>query len=187
MRLILVGILALPLACTQYGPTIIEETIAEELKQTAPNQTEPEQTPQEAEGIPELPPVPVLDDGTPLHPPLLPPGMKPDPNANDLVSLYRRNCQDCHGEHGAGTKKGVPNFVETPQPLNNDTEPMIQKVLKGHGGAPAVANKLKPRTVFHLIGFMRGRVGQMRAIVEVEQLNPATMIGNQPKPSTSTP
>ena len=179
MRLILLGILALPMACKQAGPTIIDDEIEAETEQTAPKSSQPAESPIEVDGPPAFPPVPILDDGTHLHPPLLPPGMKQDPNSNDLVSIFRRGCQPCHGEFGEGAKEGVPNYVDYPQGLNNEIDPMIKNVLKGHGGAPSIAGKLKPRTIYHLIEFMRGRVGQKRAFKEIQQMNPSNAPGTK--------
>ena len=187
MRIILFSILALLTACKQYGPTIIEDQIEAETKQQNSKSSEADQAPIALGEMPAMPPVPLLDDGTPLHPPHLPPGMKPDPNGNDLVSLFRRNCQTCHGEFGAGDGKGTPNFIESPQPLNNAIDPLIDKVLKGHGGAPAVASKLQRRTVYHLIQYMIGRVGQMRGIKEFEQVNQPNSIGTGSSPESKSP
>jgi hypothetical protein len=187
MRIIPFSILALFAACKQYGPTIIEDKIAAEAEQNAGDISETEQAPAGMGDMPALPPVPLLDDGTPLHAPHLPPGMKPDPNSNDLVSIFRRNCQTCHGEFGAGNGKGAPNFIESPQPLNNAIDPMIDKVLKGHGNAPAIGNKLKRRTVFHLIEYLRGRVGMMRGMKAFQQSNQQNPAGTDSPTKTQSP
>ena len=108
--------------------------------------------------------------------------MKPDPNSNDLQSIFTRNCAICHGETGEGRIEGVPNYQETPQPLNNSTESLIKDILNGHGKAPAMRNQLKDRTVFHLIEYMRGRVGQARIIMEINEGKHSA-----PRPTPATP
>ena len=170
--------LALLLGCKQYAPTIIDkpsETSVETL-----GADKPEGELEEVDGPPMAPPPPLLDDGTMMHPQMLAPGMKPDPNSNDLVTIYGKNCQSCHGEYGAGAKPGVPNYLEYPQGLNNEEGPMIERILKGHGGAEALAGKLKPRTIHHLIGYLQGRVGQMRGLQMAN--DPSALQPNSPKP-----
>jgi mono/diheme cytochrome c family protein len=185
MRNLVFVTMGLMLACEKHQPTIIDK----EPSQTAPESLDPatvssqvDIAPIPAEGPPKGPPVPVLDDGTPLHPPPLPPGMKPDPNSNDLQSIFTRNCAICHGETGEGRIEGVPNYQETPQPLNNSTESLIKDILNGHGKAPAMRHQLKDRTVFHLIEYMRGRVGQARIIMEINEGKHSA-----PKPTPATP
>ena len=112
----------------------------------------------------------------PIAPPALPPGMKPDPNSRDIVTLYSRFCSDCHGDNGGGKISGAPNFIDYPQGLNNADAPMIEKVFEGHGGAPPAKEELKQRTVFHLIDFMRARVGMARAVRAVADYNKQQMV-----------
>jgi hypothetical protein len=162
MRSLSLFTFALLVGCKQYAPTIIDETPEASIE--TQSSMEPEGKLEEVDGPPVGPPPPLLDDGTMMHPPILPPGMKPDPNSNDLVTIYGKNCQSCHGEYGAGEKPGVPNYLEYPQGLNNEKGPMIERILKGHGGAQGLAGKLKPRTIHHLIGYLQGRVGQMRGM-----------------------
>ncbi len=182
MRIALFVTIGLIGGCKQAGPTIIDK--ADPVEMVDPNSvsSQPALPPLEIEGPPVGPPAPVLDDGTPLHPPILPPGMKPDPDSNDLQSIARRNCETCHGTHGEGAVAGAPNYQEQPQLINNAIDPMIKRILKGHGGAPAFKGKLKSRTIYHLIEYMRGRTGQARALIHRQAVQNAP-----PAPTPATP
>lgn len=172
-------------ACEQGAPIIIEDQpLAPHVVEAAPPPIPSAPLPPGAFPPPVGPPIPVLDDGTPIAPPALPPGMKQDPNGRDIVSLYTRFCSDCHGDNGAGKISGAPNFIDYPQGLNNADGPMIEKVLEGHGGAPPAKEEFKPRTVFHLIDFMRARVGMARAVRAVEDYNKQQMAPKDPAPGT---
>ena len=173
MRIVVFVTLGLVAGCKQAGPTIIDKPQPVETIDPNTVSSQPSLPPLEIHGPPVGPPPPILDDGTPLHPPVLPPGMKPDPNRNDLQSIARRNCEICHGTHGEGIVPGVPNYQEEPQLINNAMDPMIKNILKGHGGAPALEGKLKSRTIYHLIEYMRGRVGQARAMIDVRAVDNA--------------
>ena len=173
--------LGLVAACQQAGPEIIDQPVEVETLDPRTVSSQPSLPPQLVEGLPTGPPAPVLDDGTPLHPPALPPGVQPDPNSNDLMSLSKRNCEICHGANGEGVIQGAPNYVEQPQLINNAIDPMIERVWKGHGGAPAFEGKLKKRTLFHLIEHMRGRVGQARALIDIQAVDNAP---EAPTPTT---
>ena len=173
MRIVVFVTLGLFAGCKQAGPTIIDKPQPVETIDPNSVSSQPSLPPLEIQGPPVGPPPPVLDDGTPLHPPVLPPGIKPDPNGNDLQSIARRNCEICHGTHGEGVVADVPNYQEEPQLINNAMDPMIKRILKGHGGAPALEGKLKSRTIYHLIEYMRGRVGQARAMIDVRPVDNA--------------
>jgi len=173
MRIVIFVTIGLIAGCKQAGPTIIDKPEAVETLDPNTVSSQPSLPPQEMQEPPVGPPPPVLDDGTPLHPPVLPPGMKPDPNSNDLQSIARRNCEICHGTHGQGVGTNVPNYQEEPQLINNAMDPMIKRILAGHGGAPALDGKLKSRTIYHLIEYMRGRVGQARAMINVQAVENA--------------
>ena len=134
--------LGLVAACQQAGPEIIDQPVEVETLDPGTVSSQPSLPPQLVEGLPTGPPAPVLDDGTPLHPPALPPGVQPDPNSNDLMSLSKRNCEICPGANG----EGVIPCAELRRAATADQQrhrPHDRARLEGHGGAPAFEGKLK--------------------------------------------
>jgi mono/diheme cytochrome c family protein len=68
---------------------------------------------------------------------------------------YAENCAKCHGEHGEGTRKGIP--LTSGHALHHDEGDMIEQVNNGtEKKMPGFKDKLTPEEISAVVNYVRG-------------------------------
>lgn len=69
-------------------------------------------------------------------------------------TIYATYCQSCHGDNGAGSLSGVPNFTRGQSLMKSDAR-LFDTIIGGSNAMPAFQGVLKDEDIYDVISYIR--------------------------------
>lgn len=69
-------------------------------------------------------------------------------------TIYAAYCQSCHGDNGAGSLSGVPNFTRGQSLMKSDAH-LFNNIIGGSNAMPAFQGVLKDEDIYDVISYIR--------------------------------